>query len=351
MPIVQADDLREFATHLLHGGGFTQADARQTADLLVWANLRGIDSHGVLRIPRYIEMIQERVLISGGAVSTVSAFGAITVLDGGKCPGAVGMNAAVDAAEANARRCGIGWCAARAISHAGAIGYFASALAERGLVGMVMTASKPLMSYFGAKGEALSTNPLAIAVPVPGDDPILLDMSTAAVALGKVLAAKDAGKPIPPGWAVDGDGAETTDPNKVAALLPMAGAKGSGLSLMIEVLTSVLAGNPVIGSVLLGQKKGGFNGAVIAIDPAAFGPREAFDAAVSSLRDAIHGLEPASGFDAVTLPGERSARTGRLRAADGIPLAPGTARRLVEAAAKYAVAVPAALAVPAGRNA
>lgn len=345
MPTFQANELRDFATRLLEAGGFAENDARQTADLLVWANLRGVDSHGVLRIPRYIEMIEQGVMISGGAIATVVEQGAIAVLDGGKCPGAVGMNAAVDRAGALARRFGIGWCSARAISHAGAVGYFSSALAEQGLIGIVMTASRPLMSYFGAKGEALSTNPLSIAIPVPDDaDPILLDMSTASVALGKILAAKDAGKPIPRGWAIDETGAETTDPAQVAALLPMAGAKGSGLSLMIEILTSVLAGNAVIGPVLLGRRKDGFNGIVIAVDPAAFGPAEDFGAATRELCAAIHGLTPADGVAAVLLPGERGAETARLRARDGIPLAAGTAKRLAETAARLAVPVPAALA-------
>ena len=166
MPNIPAHELKDFAFRLLQAGGFRDADALQTADLLIWANLRGIDSHGVLRIPRYIEMVEQGTMVSGGAINSVREFGAVAVLDGGKCPGAVGMNVAVNRAEELARRLGVGWCAARAISHAGAIGYFASALAGRGLIGLVMSASKPLMSYFGATGEALSTNPLSIAVPV-----------------------------------------------------------------------------------------------------------------------------------------------------------------------------------------
>lgn len=344
MPTISADRLKAFAIDLLCAGGFADSDAGQTADLLVWANLRGTDSHGVLRIPRYVEMIEQGVLASGGEVVMAHEFGAVAVLEGGKCPGSVGMNAATDRAALLARRFGIGWCAVRATSHAGAIGYFAGELAARGLVGIVMSASKPLMSYHGARGEALSTNPLAIAAPVPGGDPVVLDMSTAAVALGKIMAAKDAGKPIPKGWAIDANGAETTDPAQVAALLPMAGAKGSGLSLMIEVLTSVMAGNAVIGPVLLGRKKGGFNGTVIAVDPAAFGPRTDFDNAMADLVQAIRALDPAEGVDQVMLPGERGARTARQRAKAGIPLADGTARRLVELAGRLGVAVPAELA-------
>ncbi|UIJ83259.1 Ldh family oxidoreductase [Rhizobium leguminosarum] len=346
MTVIQADELKAFATELLRAGGFTHSDADQTADLLVWANLRGIDSHGVLRIPRYIEMIEQGVMISGGAVETIRETGAIVILDGGKCPGAVGMNTALERAAGLAAQHGVGWCSARAISHAGAVGYFSSALARRGLVGIVMTASKPLMSYFGAKGEGISTNPLSIAVPAgKGNEPILLDMSTAAVALGKVMAAKDAGKEIPLGWAVDRAGVQTTDPHKVAALLPMAGAKGSGLSLMIEVLVSVLAGNSVIAPVLLGRKKGGFNGLVIAVDPAAFGDSAAFEAEVAELKDAIHNLEPAEGVGSVLLPGEGSAKLSRIRHVEGISLVAGTVKNLIEVAQRFAIQIPSALAV------
>jgi LDH2 family malate/lactate/ureidoglycolate dehydrogenase len=113
---------------------------------------------------------------------------------------------------------------------------------------------------------------------------------------------------------------------------------------MIEVLTSVLAGNAVIGPVLLGRKKGGFNGLVIAIDPTAFGPREDFEAAMMDLRTAIHGLEPAEGVKAVLLPGERGAATSRSRSSEGIPLAGGTAKRLAETATRFSVSIPPALA-------
>lgn len=345
MPTIPPKVLQTFAEALLTAGGFTPDDAKQTAELLVWANLRGIDSHGALRIPRYVEMLDAGIVVSGGTIRTVGGRGAVQVLDGGKCPGAVGMNAAVMRAAALAEAHGVGWCAVRAISHAGAIGYFTGQLAEKGLVGLAMTASKPLMSYFGARGEALSTNPLSIAVPAgAGEDAIVLDMSTAAVALGKIMAAQDAGAAIPEGWAIDAEGNSATDPHKVAALLPMAGAKGSGLSLMIEMLTSVLAGNAVIGPVLAGTKKGGFNGTVVALDPAAFGEPEAIMAGIRQLAAAIHGLTPAAGVKAVLLPGERGAATARQRQRDGVPLAAGTAKRLVALAGTLGVAVPDALA-------
>ena len=181
----------------------------------------------------------------------VSGKGAVAVIDAQRAPGAVGMNVAARTAMQLADTHGIGWCAVRSISHAGAIGYYAQQVAQAGKVAIVMTASKPLMIYHGSKAEGVSTNPIAIAAPAsnPGR-PLLLDMSTASVALGKIMAARDAGQAIPPDWGVDADGRETTDPRKVTAVLPMAGPKGSGLSLMIEVLASVLVGNPLIAVAL-----------------------------------------------------------------------------------------------------
>lgn len=344
MTTLAEGDLRAFAEGLLAAGGFSEAEARQTADMLLWANLRGTDSHGVLRIPRYVEMMAEGTMVSGQTPREVGGRGAVRVLDGGRCPGAVGMNAAVEVAARLAVEHGIGWCSIRAISHAGAIGHFTEKLAARGMVGVAMTASKPLMTYHGAIGEALSTNPLSIAAPAPGDaPPILLDMSTAAVALGKIKAAKDAGRAIPPDWAVDAAGRPVTDPDKVAAVVPMAGAKGSGLSLMIEVLASVLAGNAVIGPVLTGTGKPGFNGLVLAIDPGAFGDRAAFLAEIGRLAQGVHALPPAEGVAKVRLPGEGGAATAKARAQGGIPLAPGTLRNLVALAGRLGVALPPAL--------
>lgn len=341
MATITAGDLRAFSAALLSRAGFRDEEAREMADLLVWANLRGVDSHGVLRIPRYIEMLQLGLVKADFSISEVHRFGAVCVLDADKAPGATAMNRAVKEASALADRFGLGWCGVRDTSHAGAIGYFAKQLADQGKIGVAMTASKPLMSYFGAKGEALSSNPLAIAIPRPDDGaPIIFDMSTAAVALGKIMAAKDAQKSIPIGWGVDADGADTTDPHRVAAVLPMAGAKGSGLSFMIEVLCSLLVNNPSITPALADGKSGGFNGMVLAIDPAAFGDPKTFLDNAQALAAAIHRLEPAPGFERVLLPGERGAGTARTRSAEGIPLSAGTVKRLVESAASVGAQVP-----------
>lgn len=334
--------LSAFAARLLEAGGFRPADASKTAELLVWANLRGVDSHGVLRIPRYVEMVGQGLIDPAAAPHVVREEGAVALIDAGLAPGASAMALVTDKAMEIARRLGGGICVGRNITHAGAVGYFAHRIAAEGLVGIVMTASKPLMAYPGARGEAVSSNPLAISAPSQdADEPIVLDMSTAAVALGRVMAARDAGRAIPEGWGIDAAGRPTTDPSAVQALTPMAGAKGAGLSLMIEVLCSLLAGNPLIAPALSGEAPAGFNGFVVALDPGAFGDRARFLSEVKALAGAIHGLPVAEDAERVLLPGERGRRTAERRRMEGIALAQGTATKLAELARRLGVEMPA----------
>ena len=342
---IAADALERFAADLLAAGGFAPDHAAETAAMLVWANLRGVESHGVLRIPRYVEMVGLGLINPKAQIRQVAGRGAVSVLDADQAPGAVAMNVATQAAMGQARDHGVGWCVVKRITHAGAIGFYAEKIALGGLVAMVMTASKPLMIYHGSQAEGVSTNPLAIATPTADPShPLVFDMSTAAVAAGKITAAKDAGRMIPLGWAVDAEGRETTDPAQVKAVLPMAGPKGTGLSLMIEVLSSVLVGNPLIAAALNGAQEPGGNGVVIALDPTAFGAAGQFAEGVSELTAAIKALPVAFGTETVLLPGERGDGERRRRLAAGIPLAAGTASRLVTLANTLGAAVPAELA-------
>jgi ureidoglycolate dehydrogenase (NAD+) len=342
--MVDSGTLRAFSASLLQAEGFAPDHAAQTADLLVWANLRGADSHGVLRIPRYVEMVELGIINPKPELRFVSEFGATAVLDADRAPGAAGMIMTAEKAMALAPIHGVGWCSARNITHAGAVGYFAHQVTRAGLIGIVMTASKPLMIYAGSRAEGVSTNPIAIAAPTRNPErPILLDMSTAAVPLGKIMAARDAGKSIPVGWGVDANGADTTDPKQVKAVLPMAGPKGSGLSLMIEILSSLLVANPIISASLNGAEDAPFNGLVMAIDPRAFGEKAAFIKAVDQLAEDIKGLTPALENGDVYLPGERGFAEMEKRSREGIPLATGTLSRLVELAAKQSTVVPESL--------
>ncbi|MEP3047266.1 MAG: Ldh family oxidoreductase [Roseibium sp.] len=328
-------DLEAYATSLLSAGGYSLQHAAQTARVLVWANARGADSHGVLRIPRYVEMVEQGTINPVAELAVDKQIGAISILEANRAPGASSMVRAMDEAVDQASRFGIGWCSARNITHAGAIGYYAQKAAERGYIGIVMTASGPLMAYHGSRVSGVSTNPISIAAPSSGL-PLLLDMSTSTVALGKIMVAKDVGKAIPEGWGIDEEGLPTTDPTRVSTLTPLGGPKGSGLSLMIEVLSSVLVSNSVISKVLEGGGPA-MNGLALALNIELFSDLKTFRNEIDRVANNIRGLPAAAGTDAILMPGERGFRTEELRMRTGIPLADGTRKRLEKLADRYGI--------------
>jgi ureidoglycolate dehydrogenase (NAD+) len=337
-------DLLSFAANIFTAAGIDRATSEHWADVLVWANLRGVDSHGVMRIPRYLELLDRKAINKTPDMRIEKRSGAIAVLEADRAPGPLAMTRAVEEALGRAREVHIGWCAARNITHAGAIGYYALKVAEAGMAGIVMAASGPMMAYHGARVAGVSTNPLAIAVPAKTHRPFLLDMSTSTVANGKVLNARDAGSSVPLGWGIDADGHDTTDPHKIATLLPLGGAKGSSLSFMIECLLSLATANPLVAPALA---SGGaaespvLNGVVIAVDLAAMGSLDAFTSEAERLGNAVAALPRADGVERILLPGERGDGTREAREASGIPIPKGTWSRLVAAAGKLGVTAPA----------
>jgi LDH2 family malate/lactate/ureidoglycolate dehydrogenase len=337
-------DLQTFAANIFVAAGIAPPDAEEWAKVLIWANLRGTDSHGVMRIPRYLDLLDKKAINPNAEMRVTRRSGAIALLEADRAPGPIAMGRAADEAIARAREVHVGWCAARNITHAGAIGYYALKVAEAGMAGIVMAASSPLMAYQGARVAGVSTNPLAMAVPGKTHRPFLLDMSTSTVANGKIMNARDAGTAVPSGWGIDADGRDTTDPKRIKTLTPLGGAKGSSLSFMIECLASLAVGNPLIAQALA---SGGavespvLNGVVVAVDLAAFGDIDAFGTEADRLGDEIASLPRAEGVERIFLPGERGDATRAEREAQGIPIPKGTWSRLTAAAKALGVTPPA----------
>lgn len=341
--VISSADLERFARALFQAARVAPAMADEWARSLVWANLRGVDSHGVLRIPGYIERLKSGAINAAPAMRVQKRAGAVAVLEADRAPGAVAMAAAMAEAIARARDAGVGWCAARNITHAGAVGYFALQAAKAGMAGIVMSASGPMMAYHGAKAAGVSTNPLAISFPAKDRRPLLLDMSTSTVAMGKVMSARDSGQDIPLGWGLDAEGRDTTDPRKVATLLPLGGPQGSGLSFMIECLCSLTVGNPIIAPALAAGGKLDLpylNGVAIAVDLAAFGDRERILEEADQLARRIAALPPDDRVARIYLPGERGDAVLHERMRSGIPLPQGTWSRLLACAKALAVPPP-----------
>ena len=341
--IVTAEALKNFAARVFAACDVAPDDAALWADLLVWANLRGVDSHGVLRIPRYIQTLGNGNINARPNITVDRRDGAIAVIDCDNAPGPVAMSRAMEEAIARAAEVHIGWCVARNITHSGAIGYYAQLAAKAGMAGMVMIASRPMMNYHGARVAALSTNPLAIAVPGGEHPPLALDMSSSTVSMGKALEARDAGEAIPDGWGLDADGRMTNNPNQVSILMPLGGAKGSSLSLMFECLVSLLGANPLIEPILRpGGDPSGFrqNGLCVAIDISAFVGLADYQRQVDDLATAITALPKADGVEQIYAPGERGDAVLAERTKNGIPLPQGTWDRIAEAAAPLGVDMP-----------
>jgi LDH2 family malate/lactate/ureidoglycolate dehydrogenase len=341
---VDADDLRALVSGIFAARGASPADAGAVADALVWANLRGIDSHGVSRVPRYLELFDKGESAPDAVPTVERPRAAIAIVDAHTAPGPVAMNRAVTEAVSGARECGVGWATVRGTVHTGAIGYYTSQAAADGMAAVGVVAGVPTMAYAGTRGAAVATSPLSVAVPAGRHQVVLLDMATAVMALGRIAQLKAAGAELPPGAAVTKDGEPTTDPALAAVPLPAAGAKGAGMSLVFELLASGLAANPIVPAYHAGDRRHRQNGFILAVDVSAFCDPAEFAGTVDDTVDVIKALPAADGVAEVLAPGERGHRSQAERSASGIPLGPRVWRELTGAATDLRVTVPAPLA-------
>jgi len=342
--LVDADGLRAVVADLFQARGTRESDAAAVADALVWANLRGIDSHGVSRVPRYLELFDKGESVADAVPTVTRPRAAIAIIDAHAAPGPVALNRAADEAVAAARTCGVGWASVRGTVHTGAIGYYTSRAAQAGMAAVGVVAGVPNMAYAGARGAAVATSPLSVAVPAGRHELVLLDMATAVMALGRIAQLKAAGKELPPGVALTADGEPTTDPALAKVPAPVGGPKGSGMSLVFEMLASGLAANPIVPAYHSGTKEGRRhrqNAFLLAIDVTAFVPLDEFKVSVDETVDAIKSLPPADETHEVLIPGERGRRSERERSSAGIPLGPKVWRELTEIATGLGVDVPA----------
>ena len=344
--IVGEEKLKALVAGIFAARGASAADAVAVADALVWANLRGVDSHGVSRVTRYLELFDKGESVPSAVPTVERPRAAIAIVDAHAAPGPVAMNRAADEAVSCAREAGIGWASVRGTVHTGAIGYYTSRIADAGLAAVGVVAGVPNMAYSGAKGAAVATSPLSVAVPAGKHELVLLDMATAVMALGRIAQLKASGRELPPGVALTADGEPTTDPALAKVPTPVGGAKGAGMSLVFEMLASGLAANPIVASYHSGTREGRRhrqNAFLLAIDIAAFLPLAEFTATIDDTVDAIKSLPPAADTDEILIPGERGRHTARDRAASGIPLGPKVWRELAGIATTLGVPVPAPL--------
>lgn len=324
--VLDHEPLAQFVAAVFKSAGLSPEHARIVADDLVWANLRGADSHGVLRIPLYLNCLDKGHMNPTPHIRTVAEAGAVTIIDADRAVGPIAMRAGMECAIRRARDTTIGWTWIKNSTHSGAIGYFALMALEQDMAALVMNATRPLMAPHGGATPSLGTNPICLAVPGGGDAPLVFDMATSAIAMGNVLRARATGEPLPAGTVLDRKGGATTDAGDAHTLLPAAGPKGSGLSLLIELFTSMMVANPLLEDAGTSEYSWDMqqNGLTVAVDIAKFTDLAGFRRNVGALVKNLKAQQTAAGTAEILVPGERGERTLRERMRKGIPIDGGT---------------------------
>jgi LDH2 family malate/lactate/ureidoglycolate dehydrogenase len=321
--IYSADELRRFTSECLAALGAADSIADQVAASLVLSNLVGHDSHGVIRIVQYSEWVRDGQIRPAAVPQVRRKRGSTAVVDGGWGFGQPAARLAADLARQIGSEHGIAAIAIAECNHIGRLGEYVGALADAGFMGLAWCNSGPVVAPFGGTGRALGTNPFAWAAPSGDAHPLVVDFSTAGVAEGKLRIARANGRTVGPGLIVDPAGMPTVEPADFfagGALLPFGGHKGSGMSVMIELLGGVLTGMGVACS----PRYAGGNGTIImAIDVAAFVDPLDFASQAAEFRQALvaAGRGPSGGE--VIMPGEIEMRTYDVRVRDGIPVSRG----------------------------
>jgi uncharacterized oxidoreductase len=322
--IHSAEELLHLAREVLEDAGAPPASAATVADSLVESNLRGHDSHGVRRLVPYLRFIAAGQIDPAADPEVAERRGAVAIVDGRGGFGQVAARLAVAELAGLAREHGAAAAAIRRANHVGRLGEWVEQLADQGLVALAFCNAEPTVAPFGGRERRLGTNPLAWAAPRRSPSPpLVMDWSTATMPEGKLAVAKARGETVPDGVLLDAHGEPSRHPADFyagGALVPFGAHKGSGLSVMIQLVGGTLAGTGVFG-----EQGEAANGTVLlALDVGAFIAREEFDEEAEAFCAVLAGTRPARGFDAVLVPGEIERRTRARRAREGIPIPAAT---------------------------
>jgi LDH2 family malate/lactate/ureidoglycolate dehydrogenase len=343
------EDLFEYGTQVLERLDVPAADAAEVSACLMKAELRGIDSHGMVRLPVYARRIQAGVVAARPNIRSIPAGAASALVDGGNALGPVVGARAMQAALDLAQDRGTGFVGVRGSNHFGPAGYYIEKAIAAGCIGLAISNAPPNMAPFGGRSRFLGTNPVAIGVPAGDEPPLIFDASTSVVARGKIIVAAHAGKSIPEGWAIDPDGYPTTDaPQALAgAVLPFGGPKGSAISFIIDVFCGVLTGAAfatqlnTLENLAAVQNVGHV---FAAVRPDLFIPRTEFAARMDALLRMLKASPPAPGAGRVLVPGEIEMMNEIHTRAHGVQVDDVIATQLEDLARELGVLFPAPLA-------
>jgi len=349
VPNIAAEPLESFARNLLLQGGVAESDAAVIAKSLVGANLRGYDSHGVMRLPFYLDMLAAGDTVGGADLRVLQESGTLLAASANWGFGVVQCHRLLGRLIEKARESGVGLGTLLEASHVGRLGEYCERAAEEGFVSIFMAnthGAARRVAPPGGKSPRLGTNPIAIGAPC-GDAPLVLDFSTSATAEGKVRVKKIAGERTPDGWLIDNQGRPTNDPNDLYAdppgsILPMGGDqayKGFGLGLMIDIFTGALSGG--LCSRETPETPKGNCVFMMVVDPARLGGADAFAKEVTGLAKFVRDCPRIDSEQEILLPGDPERRTMQRLLREGVTLDEGNWGQLLELAERLGVSAPA----------
>ena len=356
MTTTDPDLLHRLVAALFAAEGVAPSESGLVAETLVSADLWGHASHGVMRAPWYLARLRSGAMARAAVPAWQVDAGAVGLLDAADGIGQVATAEAMRSAIARAKAHGIGVVSVRNSNHHGALGCYTRMAAAAGCIGMLATNASPAMPPWGGRAKLVGNNPWSIAAPAGRHPPFVLDLANTAVARGKIFDARQKGLPIPQGWALDAAGLPTTDPLAALSgvLLPMAGHKGYGISLAMEVLAGVLSGSGLLDDVsgpYQAERRSRAGHFVLAIDIARFAPADAFAARMEAWIARLKAAPLAEGASEILYPGEGEALAEARHRRDGLPLAEATRTALEAEAASLGVALPGGWVVSRGRAA
>jgi len=331
------DDLRNFCMRAYTKAGVPQEEAEIVADLLVRADLRGVETHGVTRLPIYIQRLQKGYVRKKSQIAVVKEKGPTAFLDAHGSMGHIAAYRGMEKAIQKAEEFGLGWVSVKDSGHFGVAGLFPMMAPKKDFIGYIFSNSAPMMFPWGGRERIIGNNPLAYAIPAGNYQPVVLDFSLSVVPSGRLILSRKKGEKIPLGWAFDKNGLPTEDPYEGyeggGSLAPVGGHKGYGLVLIHEMLTSVLTGGKWTRNIksLYEEDRSGIQGTChtfMALDPDCFIGREAFKKNVDDYIESIKESAKAAGTKEILVPGEPEYRTEVRLMKEGIPLPPNTVKEL-----------------------
>lgn len=340
--LIKAEDLRSFSNSVLEKMGVPRDDQEIVTAALLDAELRGLETHGIVRLTLYVPLIQKGMINPRPQIKMIDESPNHVLLDNDFGFGFLGAVKAMKLCVEKAGRQGIAMAGVRNSSHFGAAGYYARMAAEQGLIGFAASNAYPVMAPPGTLTPTFGNNPLAYAFPAGDHPPVVIDMATSVASQGRIKQHANEGKPIPPGWAYDREGKPTENPAAFFLLAPLGegGYKGFGLALAMDVLGGVLTGSLFGQNFTSGPGSRGCGHFFLAVDPGRFIDAADYRRRMAEVIGQVKGAQRRNeGGDPVFLPGERGWEKKKRRLRDGIPVLVSTLKLLDQLAEKLGVPV------------